>query len=320
MTIRLAMLLATTATAAAVLGVPAAQAQAPASINEGTYQIAGGGYQISVERDGDAIVVVEPNKRSRYTPQPDGTFHFTNPTNGVLYGLRRIDAATIEAFKPDRPDAPPTRLARLGGAPAVVSTPLPPSLAANEPASVGDVALKYRQQALSDPDNAQTWTACAAAAHKRHLANPGEADAFGAQMATVLKQIAVDPAHSPCPDAIPEALWAGGKAPAATTVAAEPAAPALTPAELKAQAERAEQERLRQLNAQADARARAQVEDLRRQQAEYQRKLVETQAAQAQYERDRQAYEANKAQADADAAEYRRRVEEYERSYGRRPN
>lgn len=317
--------------AATLLAVPAlaaataAHAQAPTDqVSEGTYQIDGGGYQITVRPEGTELVVVEPNKESRYRRQPDGTWHFRNPTNNTLYGLRRIDPATIEAFKPDQPGNVPTRLARIGGAPAVVATPVPPSVAAQNPASVGELARSYQQRAQSDPDNAQTWSACAAAAHKRFLANPAEADAYGAQMASLLKVIITDPSHSPCPDAIPEPVWAAGK-PAATAEAA-PATSAPTPAPqlsaaeaASAEAAAAEAERIRRINELADQRARALEAERQRQLAEHAKAVAEAEARQAQFDRDRKAYEDAKAAADAATEAYRRQIEDYERTYGRKP-
>lgn len=304
--------------ATATLACPAAHAQAPTDqVSEGTYQIDGGGYQITVRPDGSDLVVVEPNKESRYQRQSDGTWHFRNPVNGILYGLRRIDAATIEAFKPDQSSNVPTRLSRIGGAPRVVATPLPPSVAAQDPASVGDLARTYQQRAQADPNNAQTWSACAAAAHKRFLANPGEADAYGAQMASLLKTIIVDAAQSPCPDAIPQTVWNAGKAPdgagAEATAAPSPQDAAAV------QAAAAEAERVRQLNELADQRARALEAERQRQIAEHAKAVAEADARQAQFERDRQAYEAAKAASDAAADAYCRQIEEYERAYGRKP-
>lgn len=313
-TLRLAaLLLAPTA----FVATPAALAQI-AAVSDGTYQIDGGGYQITVERQGSDLVVVEPNKRSTYTRQSDGSWHFRNPVNGILYGIRFIDAATIEAFKPDQPNNVPTRLSRIGGAPAVRSAELPPSAAAADPASVGDIALKYRQQALSDPDNAQVWTACAAAALKRHTANPGEADAYGGQMATVLKTIIVDPGASPCPDAIPEPVWAAGKRP---PDAPAPRAPTAAEARAAEQARLAAEEaaRVAEINRLADQRAKAIEAERQRQLAEHARATAEAEAAKAQFDRDRQAYEQAKAQADAAAAAYRRQIEDYERTYGKKP-
>ena len=309
-----ALLLAPLATAALA---PVALAQ-PAEVSEGTYQIDSGGYQITVERQGADLVVVEPNKRSVYARQSDGSWHFRNPVNGILYGIRRIDAATIEAFKPDQPNNLPTRLSRIGGAPAVRAAELPPSAAANDPASVGDVALKYRQQALSDPDNAQLWTACAAAALKRHTANAGEADAYGAQMATVLKTIIVDPGASPCPDAIPEPVWAAGQRPPEAPAPRAPTAQELRDAE-QARLAAEEAARVAEINRLADQRAKALEAERQRQLAEHAKAVAEADAAKAQFERDRQSYEQAKAQADAAAEAYRRQIEDYERTYGKKP-
>lgn len=170
-------------------------APAPRGFNDGVYAMDGGGYSISVSGEGDRLVVVEPNKRSAYVRQADGTYHFFNPNTGTTYGLRVVDATTIEAFQPLRPDRAPTRLGRIGGP---------------GPLTVGPdraIAEKYAALSRSDPDDAQTWTACAAAAMKRSVATKAEADAYGGQVGEMLKTILVDPSRSPCEDAIPSSLW-----------------------------------------------------------------------------------------------------------------
>ncbi len=65
----------------------------------------GGAYSINVEFVSDGLQIVEPNKTSMYTPTARGVYEFTNPTNGIRYGLRVIDDSTIEAFKPGSSDA-----------------------------------------------------------------------------------------------------------------------------------------------------------------------------------------------------------------------
>ncbi|MCL6730046.1 hypothetical protein [Sphingomonas hankyongi] len=160
----------------------------------GTYAIDGGGYTIDLKMDGDTLVVVEPNKTSPYARQADGTYQFTNPNNGITYGIRVIDDRTIEAFKPGT-DNPPTRLSLMGGAPS-----------GEEPAAVADaekweaLAQHYSELSQSDPDNVQVNTACAGVALKRSASSQAEADAYAAQMAEMLKQILVDGSSNPCPD------------------------------------------------------------------------------------------------------------------------
>ncbi|WP_158713751.1 hypothetical protein [Metapseudomonas resinovorans] len=65
---------------------------------DGTYGLVGGNYAIRVEKVGDSLVVVEPNKRSEYTPQADGTYRYTSPKTQSVFGIRVIDSSTIEAF------------------------------------------------------------------------------------------------------------------------------------------------------------------------------------------------------------------------------
>ncbi|UTP40524.1 hypothetical protein M9M90_04895 [Phenylobacterium sp. LH3H17] len=175
--------------------VDMAASPAPRGFNDGVYAIDGGGYSISVAGEGDSLVVVEPNKRSQYVRQPDGTYHFFNPNTGTTFGLRVVSATMIEAFQPLRPDRAPTSLSRVGG-------PGPPAVGPDRA-----IAEKYAALSKTDPDDAQTWTACAAAAMKRSVATRAEADAYGGKVAEMLKTILVDPNRSPCEDALPSSLW-----------------------------------------------------------------------------------------------------------------
>jgi len=172
-----------------------AQSQADASAT-GTYMVEGGSYMIELRQDGDTLVVVEPNKDSPYARQSDGSYAFFNPNTNTNYGIRIVDANTIEAFKPDQPETPATRLVRIGG--SVASDDAVDSADADR---YGAMAEHYQQLALSDQDNVQAWTACSAVALKRSMSNPAEADAYATQMAGMLRQM--DVASSPCPDAMP---------------------------------------------------------------------------------------------------------------------
>ena len=169
----------------------AAAAQSDAS---GTYMVEGGSYMITVEQAGDALVVVEPNKRSEYARQADGSYHFYNPNTDATYGIRVIDANTIEAFKPFV-NSTPTRLVRMNGAAEVVQ------LDQGTTDRYEALAEQYAGMIESDPDNVQAWSACAAVALKRSLSNPPEAEAYAAQMVAMLQ--ALDAAGSPCPEVIP---------------------------------------------------------------------------------------------------------------------
>jgi len=176
------------------LGVAAFALPAPAIAEVGgTYVLNGGGYSIEVKMEGDTLVVVEPNKTSPYAKQGDGTYQFTNPNNGITYGLRVIDDQTIEAFKPGSDDAP-TRLTLLG------------SPGGGTTADVADsekweqLAQHYSDLIQSDPSNAQANSACAAVAMKRSVASKEEADSYAAQMVSMLQQM--DASANPCPDVI----------------------------------------------------------------------------------------------------------------------
>jgi hypothetical protein len=176
---------------------PIAQAQSSASAT-GTYMVEGGSYMIELRQDGDTLVVVEPNKESPYARQSDGSYTFYNPNTDTNYGIRVLDTNTIEAFKPDFPDNPGTRLVRMGG--SVASDDAEP-VDSDDADRYGAMAEHYQQLAEDDPANIQAWTACSAVALKRSVSNPAEADAFAAQMAGMLRQM--DMANSPCPDAMP---------------------------------------------------------------------------------------------------------------------
>ena len=170
----------------------AMSASASAEIG-GTYVIDGGGYSIDVKMDGDTLVVVEPNKTSPYARQADGSYQFTNPNNGITYGIRVIDDKTIEAFKPGT-DNPPTRLTLLGSPGGGTSEDVADSEKWEK------LAGEYSERIGSDPSNAQAYSACAGVAMKRSVSSQAEADAYSAQMATMLHQM--DASSNPCPEVI----------------------------------------------------------------------------------------------------------------------
>jgi hypothetical protein len=171
-----------------------------ATFSPGTYIVEGGSYSITVDQEGDKLIVVEPNKRSEYAPQGDGSFTFYNPNTDATYGLRVIDDHTIEAFKPGQPGNVPTRLVRLGGAPDAGPAP-----SGDEEEKWSKLADHYSARIGSDPANAQSWVACSAVALRRSTASKAEADAYAHQMAGMLKQL--DAASSPCPDVILPENW-----------------------------------------------------------------------------------------------------------------
>jgi hypothetical protein len=168
-----------------------------AAFTSGTYVTADGMYAIQVTTDGANLTVVEPNKTSVYAPAGPGVYHFTNPTNGIAYGLRVIDAQTLEAFKPGSAAAP-TRLAlRAPGAPGATD--------ASDPYTA--MAMRYEERSRSDSDNAHVWTACAAAAMARATSEEAGFRDFTLQLVQMLKPIMVNPTSTPCEDAIPDVLW-----------------------------------------------------------------------------------------------------------------
>lgn len=306
------------ALALVLAALPHAGALAQRAPVDGTYVLEGGSYSITVRQVGETLEVVEPNRTSIYRPQPDGSYHTFSEKLQQTYALRIIDDTTLEASKPGV-GSPPTRLRRLGPVPTIRRVPVSPSQVAQDapPAAgptggnaAGAIADRYLALAQSDRKNAQAWTFCSAAALKRSLATAEEADRYGREAAAALQSIATDAAASPCPDAIPPELWG---TPDDTVDKDEAAVPPERP--LSAE----EEERLRRLNAQADARAReaALARDAALKQAA--ERDAAYRAGQAQYARDRAAYEAAAEAARAADADYRRRMEEYERTGGRPP-
>jgi len=312
-------ILGAAAFAAVSLAAPVLAQDAPFS--DGTYILDGGSYSITIRREGDSLVVVEPNKTSPYALQADGTYHFYNPNTQTTYGIRVIDNQTVEAFKPGQSGNVPSRLSRVGGAPAaappatIATVPVPASTATG----AGAIAERYRQLSETDPNEAQAWTACAAAAKKRELATAAEADAYGRQMAQVLKLIVTDPSRSPCDDAIPASVWssagevddAGASVAISEDGAADAGASAAAAEAARAEAERA---RLEELNRRADAReaaAKAEAERLAQEQRAYEQRMAEVKAGEEKFARDQAAYEAELARVKAAEAEYQRKQEEY---------
>ena len=168
-----------------------------AGFNEGTYGVIGGSYRIQLKKGADGLLLVEPNKTSSYARQADGSYHFHNPNNNTTYGLRVVNADTIEAFKPFV-DGGVTQLKLIAPAAA------PPTL---DDDAIAVIARKYEGLAKTDPGNAHVWSSCAAAAQSRSVSNDGEFDEYVSLVVQMLKPIMVDGAVTPCPDAIPASAW-----------------------------------------------------------------------------------------------------------------
>ncbi|HEY4530422.1 MAG TPA: hypothetical protein VIG97_08885 [Luteimonas sp.] len=162
----------------------------------GTFVLDDGSYSITVEEDGVNLVVVEPNKRSVYTPDGSGDYVFHNANTGSDFYLRVIDASTLEAGRVG--GGPPSILRKVDvvGAMAAVE--------AND-AQIA-VAERYAALAESDPDNAQAWTMCSAVAFKRAMGEGGDFAQYARQTAQVLQLILTSPGN-PCADAIPAQYW-----------------------------------------------------------------------------------------------------------------
>lgn len=164
--------------------------------NNGTYKLEGGVYTIDVEFADDTIKVVEPNKVSVYQRQADGSYQFTNPTNGVTYGLRVIDDQTLQAFKPGSTSAPSTL--RLQVAPTFEEN-------ADSDRHM-ETAMKYQQMAISDSDNVHIWSVCGMSAMAQATMTRDDAARQIKESVAMVKPIMVN-AGNPCPDAIPGEHW-----------------------------------------------------------------------------------------------------------------
>jgi hypothetical protein len=168
---------------------------------DGTYALEGGSYAINVKFGSGTLTILEPNKTSVYNQREHSNeYLYTNPTNNITYGLRVVDDATLQAFKPGPGNVPTTLRLR--------HAPTPGEQPPKDVAEAADaIADRYFELSASDPINAQTWTQCAAAAMTRSTLTKQQADETEIQAATLLKMIAGNRASSPCPDAISEAAW-----------------------------------------------------------------------------------------------------------------
>ncbi|BAN45737.1 hypothetical protein [Metapseudomonas resinovorans] len=162
----------------------------------GTYVIEGGSYSMTVEQEGNALVVVDGNKRSRYEPQGDGSYRYYNPVSGSTFSLRFDDHGRVEADRVPS-EGTPSILAR-------VDAPIAADAATDNQAHLA-IAQRYSELAQNDPDNAQAWTMCAAVAFKRSQSDGEDFSRYARQMADNLKLM--DANGNPCSDAIPDVYW-----------------------------------------------------------------------------------------------------------------
>lgn len=164
----------------------------------GTYVLQGSSYSLSVRFGPGGLTVIEPNKESLYTMVGPNEYHFRNPANGILYGLRVLDAESIQAFKPGT-DVPPTTLKLASPAAAAEGIVESDELMA--------VAEKYRDLSVRDPVNVQAWVTCSAAALTRATLDADDADSFIREAVPRLRALLVNESRNPCEDAIPAHFW-----------------------------------------------------------------------------------------------------------------
>ena len=188
-----------TALATFALAVLVAATAQAATITPGTYMLEGGSYTITIETDGDGLLVREPNKDSPYSRFDEDEFHFWNDNTQTNYGLRYLDDRTIEAFKPDVPGNVGSRLVLVGGGTGIVES--------DDSERWEQLAQDYSARIESDPANVQAWAACAGVAMKRSVSTVEDADAYARQMAQMLQQVMPAGSPSPCAEVMPDNVW-----------------------------------------------------------------------------------------------------------------
>lgn len=181
----------------AALAVAFVLAAGQAFAVDGTFVLQDGSYSITVEEDGGNLVVVEPNKRSVYTPDGSGRYRFHNANTGSNFYLRVIDDNTLEAGREPQSGAP-SILKRVDTAAAMA--------AFEENDELTAIAQDYAERAQSEPDNAQAFSFCSAVAFKRAMGEGAESAQFAQQTAQLLQSI-MEGTVNPCPDAIPPQYW-----------------------------------------------------------------------------------------------------------------
>ena len=86
---------------------------------EGTFVLDDGSYSITVEEADGNLVVVEPNKRSVYTPDGRGRYTFHNDNTGSDFYLSVLDDNTLEAGRIPQSGSPSILRKRASAASAV---------------------------------------------------------------------------------------------------------------------------------------------------------------------------------------------------------
>ena len=165
-----------------------------ADVAPGSYMLEGGSCMIDIRTSGNGIEIVEPNKVSPYARFNDDEFHFYSPNPATNYGIRYIDDRTILAFKPDVPGNAGSRVVLVG------DTGAAPVAENGDSARWDALAQQYAALIESDPDNVQSWSACAGVAIKDAVSIAPQADAYAAHMTSMLQLTTPAGAGSPCPE------------------------------------------------------------------------------------------------------------------------
>lgn len=162
----------------------------------GIYVMEGGSYSIQVTAKGADLLVIEPNRSSLYRRQNDGSYQFHNRNTGSTFSLRVMNERALLLDRVPSSGSP-TRMLR--------EKEFRGDLHSNSEA-LQEIAERYRQRALSDPEDAQLWTLCSAAAYKRSISDDEENARYARQIAASIRQILVS-SSNPCPDAISAEHW-----------------------------------------------------------------------------------------------------------------
>lgn len=161
----------------------------------GPYTSSDGMYTVNMEFKNNTLVIIEPNKTSVYVLTGDNMYEYINPDNGKHYKMQVGDETTLIAF------------GSTGSTNFYFSGGLSKAASKEQFAFYQKVAEEYKNKMKEDPDDAQMWALCAAAATNRASLNDEGFEEYARATILSLRQIVTDQRTCPCPRAIPPALW-----------------------------------------------------------------------------------------------------------------
>jgi hypothetical protein len=165
------------------------------SPTSGPYTSEDGMYTVNMEFSNDTLYVVEPNKKSAYSKIAENKFAYTNPNNGKKYELQVADANTLIAFGS-------TGQTKFWWSGSITKAATPAQFEYYQ-----KVAEEYKEKMTSDPNDAQLWSLCAAAAINRATLNKEGFETYARTAILSIRQLVEDQRRCPCPKAIPPTLW-----------------------------------------------------------------------------------------------------------------